>query len=56
MQDKNIALNIPQEFFHAFHTSPKVIKIFLYELLLHNLVVPNNKDWNPLLYVGDIQL
>ena len=28
----------------------------LYELFLHNLAVPDNRDWNPLPYVGDIQL
>ena len=27
----------------------------LCELYVHNLAVPNNKDWNSLLYVGDVQ-
>lgn len=56
MQGKSLTLNTPQEFFQDFHTTPAAIKYLLYELFLHNLVVPNNKYWNPILYVGDIQL
>ena len=53
---KYFTLNTPQEFFQSFHTAPVANKNFLCELFLHNLVVPNDRDWNPLIYVGVIQL
>ena len=56
IQDKSPSLNDPKDFFHAFHNSPSAIKNFLCKFFLYNFAVPNNRDWNPLIYVCDIQL
>lgn len=56
MQGKCLTLNTPHEFFQSFHTTPVAIKNLLCELFLYNLVVTVDRDWNPLPYVGDIQL
>ena len=53
----NSSLNTPHEFYYAFQQFLAVIKNLLCELYMHNLVFPNNREWNPLMYVvGDIQL
>ena len=51
----NPSLNTPQEFYAAFKSVPMALQNILCELYVHNLAVPNNKDWNSLLYVGDVQ-
>ena len=56
VQNKTLTLDDPQDFFYAFHNSLAIVKKFLCELFLYNLVEPDCRDWNPLLYVGDIQL
>ena len=56
MRDKSSSLVEPLDFSQAFHSPPVAIHNFLCELLLYNFAVPNNREWNPLLYVGDIKL
>ena len=50
----NPSLNTPQVFYAAFKLVPMALQNLLCELYVHNLAVPNNKDWNSLLYVGDV--
>lgn len=56
MQDRTPSLKEPTQFFCAFHNSLVTIKNLLCELYLHNLAVLDDRVWNPLCYVGDIQL
>lgn len=50
------SIETPREFFQACQSSPLEVKNLLCELYLHNYVVPNDHDWNPLIYIGDIYL
>lgn len=56
VRDLSPSLQTPEEFYHVYQTSPTAIKNFLYEFYLHNYIVPDDVDWNPLLYIGDIYL
>ena len=51
----NPSLNTPHDFYAAFKSIPMALQNLLYELYVDNLVVPDDKDWNSLLYVGDVQ-
>lgn len=50
----NPLLHTPQEFYAAFKLVPMTLQNLLYELYTHNLVVPDDSNWNSLLYVGDV--
>ena len=56
VQGLNPSLDTLHEFYFAFQSSLVATKNLLCELHLHNHAIPNDKEWNPLLYVGDIQL
>ena len=55
IQGLNPSLNTPQEFYTTFKSIPTTLKNLLCELYVHNLVVPNDTNWNSLLYVGDVR-
>lgn len=48
------SISTSHEFYDAFQSIPMPLNNFLCELYLHNLVVPNDTEWNSLLYVGDV--
>lgn len=56
MRDKSSSLVETLEFSQAFHSSPIAIHNFLCDIFLHNLAVLDNREHNPLLCIGDIQL
>lgn len=56
LSDWDHSLETAQEFYQVYQGSPDVIRNLLCEFYLHNYVVPHDKEWNPLLYIGDIHL
>lgn len=50
------SLLTPKEFLCAYETSSFVDKNLLCELYLHNYPIPVDTHWNPLMYIGNIQL
>ena len=56
MEGLNPSISTPHELYDTFQSVPIHMKNLLCELYLHNLVVPNETEWNSLLYVGDVQL
>lgn len=49
-------MNTPHEFYHAFEQSTTIVKNLLCELYMYNLVVLDDRDWNPLMFVGEIKV
>ena len=56
VQGLKSSLNTSHEFYYVFQKSPIVITNLLCELYMHNLVVLDDRDSIPLMYVGDIQI
>lgn len=56
VRDLSPSLQTPKEFYHVYQTSPMAIKNLLCQFYLHNYDVPDDVGWNPILYIGDIQL
>lgn len=56
VRDLSPSLDTPKEFYNVYQNSPTTIKNLLCEFYLHNYVVTSDNEWNPLLYIGDIQL
>jgi hypothetical protein len=50
----NPSLHTPQEFYAAFKAALMTLQNLLCELYIYDLVVPDDTDWNSLLYVGDV--
>lgn len=51
----NPSLQTPHDFYATFQSVPMPLQNFLCELYDHNFSVLDNRDWNSLLYVGDVQ-
>ena len=56
IEGHNPSISTPHEFYDAFQSIPMPLKNLLCELYLHNLAMPNDTEWNSLLYIGDVQL
>lgn len=56
IQDLDPRIASPQDFEVAYEGAHDSIRILLYELYLHNYVVPSIPNWNPLLFIGGIHL
>lgn len=54
-QGLNPSLHTPQEFYVSFKSVLMALQNLLYELYIHNFVFLDDKDWNSLLYMGDVQ-
>lgn len=52
----NPSISTPHEFYDVFQSIPIPLNNLLYELYLDNLIVPNDIEWNSLLYIGDVLL
>lgn len=52
----NPSIETLDEFFQVYQFSPLEVKNMLCEMYLHNFIVPNDPDWNSLLYIGEIHL
>ncbi len=53
-QGLNPSLHTPQEFYAIFKLVLMALENLLCELYVHNLAILDDKDWNSLLYVGDV--
>jgi hypothetical protein len=51
----NPSLQTPHELYAVFQSVPMALQNLLCELYVHNFAIPDNRDWNSLLYVGDVQ-
>lgn len=56
ISDLDYSIETPQEFYQMYQSSHEATKNFLCEFYLHNYAVPNDNDWNPLLYIDDIHI
>lgn len=54
--DLDHSIETPQEFYQMYQSSLATTKNLLCEFYLHNYPAPNDNDWNPLLYIGDIHI
>lgn len=56
IKDIDYGFKSAQYFYNVYHTLSSWQNNFLCELYLHNFIIPQETEWIPLLYIGDVHL